>query len=80
MLKNGIKNLVTASLGSRFFYVLAGFITSIIINRYLGPERKGIYTLVLTLSTFSVMFFEFGLSISNVYHYGKKKIKFSKLF
>lgn len=75
-----IKKLLTASFAARFSYLLFGFISSIIINRFLGPTNKGIFTLILTLSTFSVMFFELGLPVSNIYFYGKKKIKFNNLF
>ncbi|MBU1076400.1 MAG: oligosaccharide flippase family protein [Spirochaetes bacterium] len=75
-----IKKLISASFGTRFMYVLFGFLASIVINRYLGPGNKGIFTLIVTLSTFTVMFFEFGLPVSNVYLFGKKRLKFNDLF
>ncbi len=75
-----IKNLLTASFFTRFLYLFLGFLASIVINRTLGPTNKGIFTLIITLSTFSVMFFEFGLPVSNVYFYGKKKFSFNDLF
>ena len=75
-----VKNLLSASFGVRIVYFISGFLASIIINRSLGPANKGVFTLIITLSTFAVMFFEFGLPVSNIYFYGKKKISFNDLF
>ena len=64
--------------GNIIVFILSFFI-SIIIARLLGPEKKGVYSLILFLPGLMTMIFGFGLDASTIYHYGKKEISLSDL-
>ena len=65
-------------IGNIIVFILS-FCISIIIARLLGPEKKGIYSLILFLPGLMTMIFGFGLDASTIYHYGKKEISLSDL-
>jgi len=66
--KNTIITFVTRSL-----QLILTICISIIIARVLGPEGKGIYSLVLLLPTFLITFTSLGIGPASVYFIGKKK-------
>ena len=47
--------------------------TSVIVARILGPEKKGIYSLVVLLPAFLVYFTNFGIGQATVFYVGKRK-------
>lgn len=53
--------------------VVLDLIILVIISRVLGPEGKGIYTLVLLIPGMILNFGNFGLAAANVYFIGSKK-------
>ncbi|RKY38920.1 MAG: hypothetical protein DRP72_00900 [Candidatus Omnitrophota bacterium] len=57
----------------RFLTFVIVSITSIIIARVLGPKGKGIYSLVITVSTIVATLISMGINFSNIYFIGKKR-------
>jgi antigen flippase len=58
---------VLFTLSTRLVTVAAGFVISVVTARYIGPEGRGQYYLVITLSAFVVQFGNLGLHASNTY-------------
>jgi len=54
---------------------LLGLGTLIIISRVLGPQGKGVYSLIILLPGLALVFGSFGISSANVYYIGSKKYK-----
>ena len=44
-----------------FVTLFLGFLVSVILTRYLGPSRYGVYSYAITLVTVSAMFLDFGI-------------------
>jgi O-antigen/teichoic acid export membrane protein len=59
-------------LGSNFAAILASIVTSIIVNRSLGPELKGVFVAVLVYPTLIASLGEMGVRQSTVYELGRK--------
>src|SRR3990172_10803129 len=57
---------------TRVWGAAVGLAVSIIIARFLGPEGKGIYSLLLLVPSLLVTFGNGGLQVSNIYFYGRK--------
>ena len=53
-------------------------LTGIVIARYLGPEKMGIWTLLLLIPGYAEAFGRLQLDVSSVYFIGKRKIKFGE--
>ncbi|KYD19798.1 flippase [Caldibacillus debilis] len=53
--------------------MVLGFASVIIIARVLGPEKQGIYTLVVLLPNMLVTFLNIGIGPASVYYVGKQK-------
>lgn len=53
--------------------MVLGFASTIIIARVLGPEKQGIYTLVVLLPNMLVTFLNVGIGPASVYYVGKQK-------
>ncbi len=64
---------------TRIWGAAVGLVVSIIIARTLGPEGKGIYSLLLLVPTLLVTLGNGGLQIANIYFAGKKRAKISEL-
>ncbi|MFO0703093.1 MAG: flippase [Candidatus Andersenbacteria bacterium] len=64
---------------TRIWGAFVGIVVSIIIARTLGPQGKGIYSLLLLVPTLLLTFGNLGLNVSNVYFYGKRGAKASDL-
>lgn len=56
---------------SKFLIVFCGFLNTILINRFLGPELKGEYSYLINISNITVLFLGFG--IGQAYSYFKKR-------
>ena len=50
-------------------------LTGVVIARYLGPEKMGIWTLLLLIPGYAEAFGRLQLEVSSVYFIGKRKIK-----
>lgn len=48
------------------------FVSSILISRLLGPEGRGEFVLILTISTFILRFFNFGIGDATTFYIGKR--------
>jgi len=57
----------------KIFSFLVTALVSIIISRTLGPEQRGIYSLIILLPSLLLLFFEFGITPATVFHVGKNK-------
>jgi len=55
--------------------IIFGFLSLVIISRVLGPEGRGIYSLILIIPALMIAFGNFGIDSSNVYLTGKNKYK-----
>jgi len=75
MQENSFSRNSLISFFTRVIVFVFGFITFIIITRVLGPEGKGIYSLVLLVPALMLNFGNFGIGSANVYFTGKKKYK-----
>lgn len=69
--------LITFS--AQIIAVIFGIITAIIIARILGPEGKGIYTLVILIPSMLVLLGNLGIGIANTYFGGSKKYNWDEL-
>ena len=56
-----------------------GFIYLIVVARILGPEGKGIYSLILLIPGLMMVFGSFGIESANVYFIGSKKYKIQEV-
>ncbi|RKY87972.1 hypothetical protein DRQ11_04860 [candidate division KSB1 bacterium] len=54
---------------------LSKFFTGIITARVLGPEGKGVYTIVILVYTVATLIGNFGIGNANVYLIGRRKLK-----
>lgn len=63
----------------RFFCIAAGFITSVLTARYLGPAGRGDYFFVTTLTLLLAQFAQLGLASSNTYLVAKQSDLLGKL-
>jgi len=70
---------VSTNFIKKIVIMIASIITSIVIARVLGPEGKGIYAMVMLVPSMLLLFGEFGITMSNIYFIGKKKIEKSVL-
>ena len=55
------------------------FITSIIIARTLGPEGKGVYSLVLLVPTLGASIISMGINSANIYYIGQKTFPINRI-
>jgi len=69
--------LITFS--AQIIAVIFGIITPIIIARVLGPEGKGVYTLVILIPSMLVLLGNLGIGIANTYFGGSKKYNWDEL-
>jgi len=67
-----VKNTLITSL-ARVIQLALGVGASIIVARSLGPEGKGIYSLVFLFEGVLVNFLDFGIGSATVFNIGKKK-------
>ena len=65
---------------TRILSLIIGLATSIIIARILGPNGKGIYSLVILLPTLIVNFTNIGIGPATVYYIGKGKYPYKEIF
>lgn len=66
-----VKNSIIA-LSASVLNTVLGFASSILISRLLGPEGRGEYVLILTISTFILRFFNFGIGDATTFYIGKR--------
>lgn len=64
---------------TRILVALAGFTTSVLTARWLGPSGKGEYFFIITLANFVIQFGAFGLHSSNVYFVAKNATLLGRL-
>lgn len=57
---------------SRVFSLAAGAVLSVIVARWLGPERQGLYSLCMAASLVAALLVNCGLGLSSVYFLGKR--------
>ncbi len=75
MQKNSFsKNSLLTFLTEISVFIL-GLGSLIIISRILGPEGKGIYSLIILIPGLMMVFSNFGIDAANIYFVGKKKYK-----
>lgn len=60
---------------SSFFLFFLSFLSFVIISRILGPEGKGIYSLILLVPGIIAAFGNLGIGASNVYFTGSRRYK-----
>lgn len=76
---NYTKN-VTITFVSRIIQLLIALGITVIIARSLGPEKKGIHSLAILLSTLLITFTELGIGPASVFFIGKKKYDIKHIF
>lgn len=72
--KSGLITLLT-----QLSVFIFGFATSIILARVLGPEGKGIYTLIILIPAVLGMLGTLGIEIANVYFSANRRYKLSDI-
>lgn len=65
---------------ARVLNLILGMATSIIVARLLGPEGKGIYSLVILLPSFITAFTSLGIGPATVYYVARKQYPFQEIF
>lgn len=68
-----INNIFINSVFSKVFLIVLSFINSILINRYLGPELRGEYAIILNLTNIIAVIL--GFNITSSYPYFLRKYK-----
>lgn len=68
-----LSNVYLNSIFSKIFLISLSFINSIVINRYLGPDLRGEYALLLNLS--NILAVVLGFNITSSYPYFLRKYK-----
>jgi len=63
----------------RILLIAAGFVSSIITARFLGPEGRGVFFYWTTLAAFAIQFGNLGLHSSNTYLLAKGRARLSAL-
>lgn len=63
----------------RALLIAAGFISSIITARFLGPEGRGVFFYWTTLAALAIQFGNLGLHSSNTYYLAKGHVRLSTL-
>ncbi|WP_202079432.1 flippase [Caldalkalibacillus salinus] len=53
--------------------ITLGLLTTVLIARILGPEKQGMYALIILLPNMLMTFMNLGISSSTVYYIGKRK-------
>ncbi len=69
---------------NKLIFIILGMVSSVFLARLLGPEKRGVYAMVVMLPSTLSLIFAIGIPSSNVYHVAKKKkikeiIKFNNL-
>lgn len=75
-----MKRDVSATLATRLLLVVASFAASIATARYLGPEGRGEYFFVVTLTAVMVQVGNLGLPSSNTYYVARDESLLGPLF
>lgn len=70
---------VLGTIGVRFMLIGAGFLSSIITARMLGPEGRGVFFYWTTLIALAIQFGNLGLHSSNTYYLVKGRARLSTL-
>lgn len=76
---DAVTHQVLWTLAVRVLLIAAGFISSIITARFLGPEGRGIFFYWTTLAAFAIQFGNLGLHSSNTYLLTKGRAPLSAL-
>jgi antigen flippase len=63
----------------RLLLIIAGFLSSIVTARFLGPEGRGVFFYWTTLAAFAIQFGNLGLHSSNTFLLAKKRAQLSAL-
>ena len=71
----GFRRNIEITLTTEISILIVSLTIGIMISRILGPERRGIYTLLLLLPHMAIKFGTLGIDIANVYFIGKEKFK-----
>ena len=66
-----IKN-IASTFGTRVFTGLIGTLTAILLARLLGPEKQGVYSVVLSFAAIGIQVCNLGMPASNTYYLSKK--------
>lgn len=75
VLKSSVVTLV-----SQFVLVALSFAAEVLVSRILGPERRGIYSLLIIIPVLAFNFASFGIDSSNIYFTSKNEYKLSVIF
>ena len=67
------------ALASRALLIAAGFISSIITARILGPDGRGVFFYWVTLSAVIIQFGNLYLHSSNIHYLAKERLQLSIL-
>jgi O-antigen/teichoic acid export membrane protein len=79
-LKQKIIYNTAVQFAGRFFTSLIGFLTTLILARWLGAENYGIYAKVYTLAAFFYLFVDFGLNAIYIRKYQAKTNSLAQVF
>jgi len=70
---------VVEMLATKIVLIPIGLITSVIVNRTLGPEGRGLYAVALAVGATGVQFANLGLHASNTYYVSRDRSLLPKL-
>lgn len=73
VVKSDFFRKIAGTILTRIFLIGMGLVTSVIVNRLLGPEGRGLYALALTVSAIGVQLANLGLHISNTYYVARNR-------
>jgi O-antigen/teichoic acid export membrane protein len=70
---------VAQSIGTQIFLMPLGLVGGVVAARYLGPEDRGIYTLVLLIPSTVIVFANIGLESAVTYLHNRRHIDLGRL-
>lgn len=73
MVSPGFVRDVAETLIGRVFVIAIGLVTSIVVARILGPERRGLYAVAATVGALGVQFGNLGLHAANTYYVSRNR-------
>jgi len=79
-LKSKIVYNTAIQFGGRFLTSFVGFLTTLILARYLGAQNYGVYTKIYTLAAFFYLFIDFGLNAVYVRKHKDNLAKLGEIF
>lgn len=79
-MKNSTGFFVITTFITKIFFLGGSFLTSILLARFLGPERQGIVTALFVIPNIMVTIGDLGIRQASTYYLGRKEFEVQEIF